>query len=295
MTKTSSDRYLGLTVGDGYRLKSFVGEGRVGRVYRAVSEYTGLTMACKVIREGGLKDGWQRELEKVRKLQGVDSVVQYYTHNTNYDQQNRPFHWVMFQYIDGRNLRETLADPQFSLTLPFVEAVLNTALNVLYACKEEDIAHGDLHAKNILIPNPDRRIRNSSPKVYVGDFGYGGSHNDIAPKDDFQELANVIADMLRRLQPNQLNARDKILYAGLRDFVQKRLRDGGRTPSVDSALLLSEFDQLIKRAEKQSAAGAREEEEEKTPSDYLWAEALDTARTNGETSLCRIFSQRMIS
>lgn len=269
------EQYLGLCPDKDYKLADYVGSGKIGMVYRAVSERTGLTRACKVIQEGGLKNGWQEELEKVRKLQGVPHVVQYQDNGSSFDRENRPYHWVYFDFVDGDNLQKYInREP---LTMPFIESVVRTIINVLHACSAEDIIHGDLHAGNILIAKPDRRIINSRQTVYVTDFGYGGSHNSLKPKNDFQELAVIVQNLLDRLRLSELNARDKNLYKLLRDFATKRIRDGGRTKGVTAEKLFQEFDELCMKAERQSAIGGRENEDQsKTPTDYLWAEALGT-------------------
>ncbi|MBI4659111.1 MAG: protein kinase [Verrucomicrobia bacterium] len=271
------ERYLGLSPNQDYILTEYIGEGKIGMVFRAKSERTGLSLACKVIREGGLKEGWERELEKVRKLQGVPHVVEYRDHGSNFDREQRPYYWVFFDFIDGRNLRTLLANPGFTLTMSFVESVLRAVLGVLHACAIEGISHGDLHAGNILVKRPDRRILNSKRTVYVSDFGYGGSHNDVKPKNDFLELAVIIQGLLAHLPPSELNSRDKNLRALLVEFARKRIRDVGRTPGVTVEKIFTELEELCRKAERQSATGAGEDDDQnKKPTDYLWAEALGT-------------------
>ena len=271
------DRYLGLSPDGDCKLTTYIGAGKIGMVYRAECEKTKLTWACKIIREGGLKLGWERELEKVQKLQGVPNVAQYYNHGHDEDREHRPYSWVFFQFVDGKNLRDLLKDDAFELTMSFVEMVLRDILCVLHACSVCEIIHGDLHAGNILVAKPDPRILDSKRTIYVSDFGYGGSHNDRQPKDDFHELAVVTHDLLDHLSVSGLNARDKILHALLLDFTQKQIRDAGRTPGLTSQKLIRQFDEICKRAERQSATGSSDaEDQNKMPADYLYAEALGT-------------------
>jgi hypothetical protein len=273
----SSEHYLKLNPYDDYELVSYVGAGKIGKVYRAESKHTGLVRAFKIIPEGGLKDGWQKELEKVRALQGVPHVVQYHGHGAALDKNNRPYLWVMLDFIDGGNLKDIVATPDFQLTVPFIETVLKAALEVLYACSVVKITHGDLHAGNILIAKPDKRILNGKQTVYLSDFGYGGSHNHVQPKDDFRELAIVVLYLLGRLPQSELNPRDRSLHSLLQEFAKKRIMDTGRTAKLSAGALQTEFDDLTRKGERQSAIGASEEDQEdKTPADYLWAEALGT-------------------
>src|SRR6266480_4199901 len=80
-----------------YYIRGFLGEGRIGRVYRAERADPEDVLACKIIPEGRLRKGWERELQKLTKLRGVPHVVQYYDHGTDFDGANRPYIWVMFQ------------------------------------------------------------------------------------------------------------------------------------------------------------------------------------------------------
>lgn len=274
MNSDANDKYIGLQPNKDYKLTRRLGEGKIGTVYLA--ERTGglqHSLACKIIKEGGLKQGWERELEKVLQLRGVDNVVQYHSHGTGFDSDNRFYAYVMFDYVDGCNLKTFIDSHSTELNLAFVESLLSTILNVLFACCSQGIIHGDLHAKNILIAKPDQRIRNSRRKIFVADFGYGGSHNAIAPKDDFQELANITHHLLRHLKLEELNARDRSMLEKLNVFASKRLRDASRTKNSDPDRLIREFEELRQVAEIESAAGARQDGT-KSPGDFLWAEAM---------------------
>jgi serine/threonine protein kinase len=274
MNSNAIDKYIGLEPIKDYKLTRLLGEGKIGAVYFA--ERTGglkHSLACKIIKEDKLKQGWERELEKVLELRGVDNVVQYHSHGTGLDSENRLYAFVMFDYVDGYNLKTFIDSNSAELNLAFIESLLSTILNVLFACCSQGIIHGDLHAGNILIANPDPRIRNSRRKIFVADFGYGGSYNSIAPKDDFQELANITHSLLRRLKPEELNARDRSMLENLNIFATKRLRDALRTKKSNPDQLIREYEDLRQKAELESAAGARQGGI-KSPGDFLWAEAM---------------------
>ncbi len=277
MPADAKDKFIGLEPIKGYFLTRHLGEGKIGTVYLA--ERTGLVhkLACKIIREGGLKQGWERELEKVLQLRGVNNVVQYHSHDAALDRDQRPYSYVMFDYIDGDNLDAFEKKHSEEVDIAFIESLLSTILNVLFACKSQNIFHGDLHPGNVLIANPDARVRNGRRKIFVSDFGYGGSHNSIAPKDDFQELANILLVLLRALRQEELNARDRAMHEKLLVFTSKRLRDASRTKKSDPDALIQEYNELSQAAERESAAGSRDDAP-KTPADYLWAEAMGYRR-----------------
>jgi hypothetical protein len=274
MSAISPDSFIGLEPMKDYALVEHLGSGKIGAVYLA-ERVGGLKhlLACKIIKEGGLKKGWERELEKILQLRGVDNVVQYHSHGSAFDSNSRPYSFVMFEYIKGTNLKVFAENHPDQITIPFIEALLGTVLNVLYSCRSQGIFHGDLHAQNILIAEPDPRIRKSRRKVFVADFGYGGSHNSIAPKEDFQELANILTDLLRRLKLEELNARDRVMHEKLLVFASKRLRDASRSQNSDPEGLMGEYEAIRQLAERESAAGSHDGGL-KSPGDYLWAEAM---------------------
>ena len=180
--------------------------------------------------------------------------MEYYDHGAALDRMPRPYSWVYYRFVDGDNLRDLLKDKNFNLTITFIEAIVRTVLSVLHSCQMEGITHGDLHAGNILVAKPDRRILDSKETIYVSDFGFGGSHNAKKPKDDFQELANMILDLLVKLPFSELNPRDRRLHVLLKEFTTKRIRDGGRTVNLTASKISSEFSGLCLKAERESAA-----------------------------------------
>lgn len=274
MSKNIIDPYIGIKPIPEYTLTEWVGEGKIGNVYKAVRDNPPHILACKIIKEGKLKDGWQRELEKVVKLVGVPSVVQYHSHGDSKDDSGMQYKWVLWQYIDGSNLKKYLET--CPLNMAFIENLTETILRVLYACQAMQIQHGDLHEGNILISNPDPRLIDERPGIWIADFGYGGSHNNLSPKDDYRQLFAIISNLLKKIDSSSLNSRDKVLHPKLEEFLKKKILEVDATQGGHvnkPAILLKNFEELIKEAERESAAAASGKEI-KEPGDYLSAEAL---------------------
>ncbi len=270
------DSYLGVRLDDNYTLSEKIGEGRIGSVYLAQGISPEDKLACKVIPEGNLKHGWQRELEKVILLRGVPNVVPYHRHGSAFDKNSRPYYWILWDYIPGFNLKQYLDAPTWPLDMAFVEDILRTILKVLHACQAVKIPHGDLHEGNILIREPDPRLPRSPRTIWISDFGYGGSHNNVMPKEDFRQLFSIIANLLGKLDQSDLNARDKIMHDKTDAFINKQLLESDATQGsfVNNAeRLLNEFDALSVDSERESAAASKKEDIRST-GDYLFAEAL---------------------
>ncbi|HEY9164778.1 MAG TPA: hypothetical protein VIS48_01320 [Candidatus Kryptonia bacterium] len=275
-TESADDAYVGTKLNETYTIAKFINRGGIGKIYLAEGLTQNDRLACKVIAEGDLRYGWERELEKVILLRGVPNVVPYHAHGSNFDKNNRPFYWILWDYIPGLNLREYLAAPSWPLDLAFVEEILKTILKVLHACKAVRISHGDLHEGNILIRDPDQRIPNSPKTIWISDFGYGGSHNKVVPKDDFRQLFSITASLMGRLEQADLDARDKLMLQKLYGFINKRLLEVDATQGAyegNVELLLNELEALAIDADRESAAASKKEDI-KTPGDYLFAEAL---------------------
>jgi serine/threonine protein kinase len=272
--ESKKDPYVGVDLRNGYIITEYVDSGKMGSIYKAKNKDTQDILACKVIRK--LRDGWQREIQKVVRLRSIPNIVAYHSHSTELDKNNMPFIWVLWDFIKGKNLREYIKNPPGKLDLAFIEDIAKTILRVLHACRAVDVQHGDLHEGNILIGDPDPRIPGSPRTIWISDFGYGGSHNLKEPKDDYRQLFSIISSLLRKLKISELNARDKILYQKIQEFLDKKIMEidptqRGVTAHFDS--LYEDFTKLALEAEEVAAA-SEIGEVVKRPGDYLNAEAL---------------------
>lgn len=271
--KNAEDPYVGLDIA-GYQLTEKLGEGRIGVVYKAVRSVFGDTLACKIIPQDKLKSGWERELTKVLQLRGIPHIIQYYSHGTHLDKKHRTFVWVLWEYIDGMNLKEFIHNN--SIDMAFIENALDNILRALHACKSVEIKHGDLHAGNILISKPDDRLPRSPRKIVVSDFGYGGSHNNIDPKDDYKQLHSILMNLLRTLNKHKLSSRDKIMYDKLSNEFSRTLLETDKTQGhyvQNPEEMINVLDELKKSSELESSAASNKIMIQ-GPGDYLVAEAL---------------------
>ena len=277
MNKTKileNDPNIGLRPWKDYVLQEFRGKGKIGRVYKAVNESNpDDILACKIISVKNLKDGWMRELHKLSKLRGIPNVVPYYHHDSEFDKNGKPYAFVMYQYIDGWNLNDYIKEDR-NHNLALIELLSQTIAKVLYACQKVDILHGDLHLGNIMISRPDERLLGSPKTIWITDFGYGGSHNQIQPKDDLKQLFSILSILLHGLNKSELNPRDRIVYDKI-EVLNSKLMEQDPTQKKFASLetLVEDFDNIGRNAEIQMAV-ARKGKPILGPGDYLSAEAL---------------------
>ncbi|MCL4519878.1 MAG: protein kinase family protein [Thaumarchaeota archaeon] len=269
-----SDQFIGQVIRD-YELVERLGAGRIGCVYKAVRKEPFNVLACKIIPQENLKQGWDAEIKKVTRLAGVPNVVPYHDHGSQIGKNGHPFVWILWDFIDGWNLQEYLKNNVNNIDLAFVQLILGKLLEVLHACSSESIVHGDLHEGNILISKPDKRILGSPTRVFISDFGYGGSDTDVKPKDDFKGMFAVAKHLLTNVNRASLNARDRILYEKIKEFSSKELLETEKVQGNyvrNPEILLEKLKAMSLEAEREAAAPKGEGLQ--SPGDFLSAEAL---------------------
>ena len=144
-----------------YRIVAEIGSGGLGKVYRAIDERTGKTVAVKVLHKKYQQSRrflgiFHRELLIVSRLK--------HKHIVNFLDANfePPNCFIVSEFIDGWSLHYVMK--QFGRVPPLV--ALCIAIEVLQGIDYlhlHDMVHSDLSSPNVLI---DR-----SGRVYVTDFG----------------------------------------------------------------------------------------------------------------------------
>jgi serine/threonine protein kinase len=161
---------INLRIGQ-YVLKDKLGKGAVGTVYRAVREDNiPEERAFKLIPKSCLRANWSNEISKVVKLRLTPGVVRYHEHGDTHWNDN-DYVWISWDFIPGESLRKLLESG--AVSIPLVCTIIERVLEVLHACRQVDVQHGDLHSGNIMIQNPDvLRLDANQRTVWVTDFGY---------------------------------------------------------------------------------------------------------------------------
>jgi serine/threonine protein kinase len=219
--------FIGITI-SGYKLveEIGVGEGTIGKVYRAEREGDIYNVrAIKLVKIDNIRDGWANEITKVNRLDRISGVVQYYDHGQS-QFNGEEYLWIMWQYIPGKSLKYLIHNRE--VNIPIVKAILFKTLEVLHACIEVDINHGDLHTGNIIVENPDnRRIEQTHP-VWITDFGYKASLGS-GTLNDFDGLNRIIQDCLYVIDFHSLEGDDKQAYTVLRKEFPRYLLETNHT------------------------------------------------------------------
>lgn len=264
-----------------YKLDKFIGNGKIGYVYKASNlTIPGLNKAIKVIK-GHPKDGWETELKKVALLNNVPNVVQFdhlETTPISHMGITEPIVYTIWSYIDNaQNLKDYLNDKTF-VPASFVISVVETILKVLHACQKIDQVkrHGDLHSGNILIQEPDERILNESleytERVWVSDFGYGVTGKRTKkPKDDYDGLIKIINDLLQHVNWTKSTESERELINKLKDIGNKLLGENQHSEKHTPLSILN----IIKEIKN-------------NPRSYYKADIVDTVITSDSESSIKV-------
>lgn len=273
-----SNEFAGERIGD-WELKQEVGRGNLGVVYEATKTTYGVTdrAAVKIVPEENLIAGWQQEMAKAIPLRGIPQTIQYLFFEER-PLKGRKFVCIFSEFIDGPTLDKYARTNKDAITIAFIYNLIDQLLQALLAMQSRGIRHGDLHAKNIMVVPADDRFYSRTPTLKVGDFGIGGSHNGLKPKDDRLEIASTCAQLIQECIDRSAldNAEDRVRYDYLlTEFLPKRLMD--QNPSVGAHA--TKYRDLLDTFRAESAALSQRAHQApvaqlSTPFDYLSCEQI---------------------
>ena len=165
-TSAQSDISLG-AIGPGtqfgprYRIESVIGEGGMGKVYKAYDNDLDRTVALKVVRNELASD--PNSMLRLKQELLLASRISHRNILRIHDLGDvAGMKFISMAYVDGRDLHDLLTE---SGRLP-VERVVNIAKQLaaaLDAAHSEGVIHRDLKPRNVLIDAADH--------VYISDFG----------------------------------------------------------------------------------------------------------------------------
>jgi serine/threonine protein kinase len=275
----AENEFVGEWVGD-YKLSSEIGRGNIGVVYKAQHRRTpDVVAACKIIPKENLKEDWIIEIEKIGKLSGISTVAQHKAHTTA-QLKDLPYICILYEYVGygdqcADNLRTYMHNNPSAITLSFIKRLAEKILETFIAMNVVHISHNDLHEGNVLIFHDPRSLDPDTPTIKITDFGIGGSHNELEPKDDYKQLALICHNSLEKAEYSGLDGKDKFLYdTFIEDFLQKKVLESIPTEGTfvrNPRGLLQILNQIPKNY---SALNSERKEKLSNPFDYLRCEQI---------------------
>lgn len=147
---------------DSYRVRAFIGEGAMGRVYAAWDESLARLVALKVMRSQQLgSDVWRHQFfAEARAMARVrhPNVLEVYGLGTV-----RGTPYLVMEYVDGETLRTRLRRREGRLPIDEALRVLDALCRGTQAIHDAGVVHGDLKPGNVLVARDGR--------VVITDFG----------------------------------------------------------------------------------------------------------------------------
>ena len=160
----------GSDFGTRYRIESLLGEGGMGRVYKAYDKNLDRLVALKVVRQGVMGDA--EALNRFKQELLLASKISHKNILRIHDMgEVGEVKFITMAFVEGQDLHQILHDTP---KLPF-ERVLSFSrqlADALAAAHAEGVVHRDLKPHNILVSKDDH--------IYVSDFGLAKSFEENA-------------------------------------------------------------------------------------------------------------------
>jgi serine/threonine protein kinase/tetratricopeptide (TPR) repeat protein len=160
----------GTDFGTRYRIEALLGQGGMGRVYKAYDKDIDRIVAIKVVREGfvGDADALKRFKQELNLASKISHKHILRIHDMGSVGDTR---YISMAYVEGPDLHHILKE---NPTLPLDRALkfARQLAEALAAAHAEGVVHRDLKPQNILVDKDDL--------VYVSDFGLAKSFEEGA-------------------------------------------------------------------------------------------------------------------
>ena len=183
----------GRRIGGKYTVRSFLGGGYEGEVYKIVEDKTGVTRAAKVFYpQRNAKDRavrfYARKLERLRKC----SIVTQYHHSEPVRYRGLTLTCLISEFVDGELLSRFLARQRGKRLQPFEALHLLHAISVglgqIHTLREY---HSDIHSDNVLV-----KRRGIGFEVKLVDFYDWGVPTAAKIREDVIQLVQLLYELV---------------------------------------------------------------------------------------------------
>jgi len=162
----ASDDYIGRTVAAKYRVEQMIGEGGMGKVYKATQLALDKPVVLKVLRAALLSDErtvarFQREAKAASRLNHPNSI-----NVLDFGQSEDGALYIAMEYVQGRDLHHILAR-EWPLPESRIIRIMGQVLSALADAHSASVIHRDLKPENIMV----EQRRGEPDFVKVLDFG----------------------------------------------------------------------------------------------------------------------------
>ncbi len=162
-----SDPYLGQVVARKYRVERLLGEGGMGRVYRAIQLVLDKPVVLKLLHPTLQTDPrtvarFQREARAASRLNHPNSIDV-----LDFGQSEEGGLFIAMEFVDGKDLHQILSE-EWPLPEPRVIRIVSQVLSALADAHAAGVIHRDLKPENVMVM---ARRGGETDIVKVLDFG----------------------------------------------------------------------------------------------------------------------------
>lgn len=167
LVRVIEDDYIGRTIARKYRVEALIGEGGMGKVFRARQLALDKVVVLKVLRESLLSDErtvarFQREAKAASRLNHPNSIS---VLDFGQTQEGGAF-FIAMEYVSGQDLHQLLSR-EWPLPEARVVRIVSQVLSALSDAHGAGVIHRDLKPENIMV----EQRRGEPDFVKVLDFG----------------------------------------------------------------------------------------------------------------------------
>ena len=220
-------------------IQQLVKSGNDGHVFKGHSESLGRDWACKIIPKSNLvfgeggKPAWKAEVLKANSLTNT-TVVKFEQVEEWIDEVAGVDCIVLIsEFIEGSDLKDFIVKNKGQIVVAFIMNFLATTLNLFNEMRLRDVTHGDLHTGNMLVQDKSEYDLVGQRHVFrITDFGVAEATSDRRFKNDFDQLADVLRQLLEQVNYSESSPHDKFLFNALNNqFLARHLVE--HNPTLD--------------------------------------------------------------
>ena len=200
------------------------GSGMNAHVFRAHSDDLRHDIAVKIIPRQNLKLNWKQEFQKANRLSSR-AAVRFFSFGKWQDKDHDIDCVILLSdYIFGKNLKEYIQHNKGNVSVNVITDLLKEMFDLFNEMNERSFQHGDLHSGNILVEDRSTSLMGPDYAFRVTDFGTTSASENGAEKDDFEQLAFMLKDLLENVDYQSSGSLEKFTFNILNDhFLAKHL------------------------------------------------------------------------
>jgi eukaryotic-like serine/threonine-protein kinase len=193
----SEDPRIGRVIAERYRIEGLLGEGGMGRVYRAIHVHMHKEVALKILRPEmmvvpGILARFEREAIAAGRISHPNVVAA-----TDFGRiDGDGAFYLVLEYVNGRNLRHELKAGAF--TVPRAIRIALQVCEALAAAHHRGVIHRDLKPENIMLVEQP-----GSDFVKVLDFGIAKLSDPVSEREDQKTRVGLVMGTPRYMSPEQ--------------------------------------------------------------------------------------------